>query len=89
MKGYFEILFAAPAAQAIRTIHADDPVAAKFLLGSLEFLSTDLDSGGLRTIDDKAGLLKAAVGDFNVLFWIRREDMRLVVLGVSRHGQPA
>ncbi|MFG1612422.1 hypothetical protein ACGFI3_06665 [Nonomuraea wenchangensis] len=89
MKGYYEILLAAPAVREIRAIHADDPVAAKYIVDSLEYLSTDLESGALRVIDEGAGLFKAAMGDFDALCWVRREEMNVVMLTVSRHRQPA
>ncbi|MEW9548146.1 type II toxin-antitoxin system RelE/ParE family toxin [Nonomuraea sp. NPDC050783] len=89
MKGYYEILLAAPAVGEIRAIHAHDPVAAKHVIDSLEYLSTDLESGALRAIDEGAGLFKAAVGDVEVLCWVRPEEMNVVVLTVSRHRQPA
>ncbi|MER6947422.1 hypothetical protein ABT294_25650 [Nonomuraea sp. NPDC000554] len=89
MKGYFEILLAEPAADALRALHEEDPLAARFVVDWLEFISTDLESGGLRDIDKGAGLAKAAIGDFDALCWIRREQMNLIVLDVSRRSDPA
>ncbi|TMR92598.1 type II toxin-antitoxin system RelE family toxin [Nonomuraea basaltis] len=88
MKGYYEILIAASAVQEIRSIYGYDPVAAKFILDSLEYLSTDLESGTLQTIDKETGLLKVAVGDFDALCWIRHEEMSVVILAVSKRRHP-
>ncbi|MFI9589923.1 hypothetical protein [Nonomuraea sp. NPDC052265] len=89
MKGYYEIQLASSAVRQIRSVHASDPMAAAFVLNCLEYLSTDLDSGLLRTIDKEAGLLKAEIGDFDALCWVRHEKMSLVILNVSRSRHPA
>jgi hypothetical protein len=89
VKGYFEILLAEPAAETLRALHDDDPLAARFLVNWLEYFSTDLNSGGLRDIDEETGLAKAAIGDFDALCWIRPEQMNLIVLDVSRRTDPA
>jgi hypothetical protein len=86
---YYEVLLAAPAVQAIRSIHGDDPVAAKFIVDSLEYLSADLESGALRTIDQEARLLKVTVGDFDALCWVQHAEMAIVILAVSQRRQPA
>ncbi|GGT05759.1 type II toxin-antitoxin system RelE/ParE family toxin [Nonomuraea spiralis] len=89
MKGYHEIQLASPAVRELRSLHACDPTAAAFVLDWLEYVSTDLESGALRTLDKEAGLLKAEMGDFDALCWIRPEEMSLVVLTVSRRRHPA
>ena len=88
MTRYYEILLAAPAVEAIRSIYRDEPVVAKYIVDSLEYLSADLESGTLRTLDKEAGLLRAAVGDFNALCWVRREEMTVVILTISKHRHP-
>ncbi|MEU8318046.1 hypothetical protein AB0C33_06710 [Nonomuraea sp. NPDC048881] len=89
MKGYYEIQLSSSAVRQIRAVHAAEPMAATFVLNGLEYLSTDLDSGLLRTIDKEAGLLKAEMGDFEALCWVRHDEMSLVILTVSRSRHPA
>ncbi|WP_242889134.1 hypothetical protein [Actinomadura litoris] len=89
MSGYHEILLAASAVRTVRAIHRDDPGSAEFVLNSLEYLSTDVDSGALRTIDKEAGLLTTRIGDFDALCWLRQGEMSIVVLAVSRRRHPA
>ncbi|MEU5881995.1 hypothetical protein [Spirillospora sp. NPDC047279] len=86
MKGYYEILVAAHASRAIRSF---DPMVARYVVDSLEYLSTDRESGNVRTVDKETGLVKVEMGDFDALCWVRDEEMRIIVLAVSQHGHPA
>ena len=84
MRQYHEVMLSASAARSVRSIHATDPVTAKAIIDTLEFISSDVEFGDSRTIADEPQLRRINIDDYFALYWIRREGMTVIVLSISR-----
>jgi mRNA-degrading endonuclease RelE of RelBE toxin-antitoxin system len=83
MTQFYEVAVAPAAALALRLLHDADRATAKWLLDTLELMSSDPETGDTSLVSAKLGLHRRNIGDYKVLYQIR-EPATIVILTVER-----
>ncbi|HZO67478.1 MAG TPA: type II toxin-antitoxin system RelE/ParE family toxin [Kribbellaceae bacterium] len=84
MTAFYEVGVAPAAVRAVRSLHDSDRATAKWLLDSLELMSSDPETGDTSVVSAELGLRKRNIGDYKVLYQIREERATIVVLAIER-----
>lgn len=84
MREFYEVLIIPAAADYLRSIREAERPVVKWLLDSLELMSSDFNSGDVSEIDAEQGMYRINIGDHKLLFLVQQQEMRLIVLTIER-----
>lgn len=84
MKDFYDVVVASAAASFLRSLHHTDRPVAKWLLDSLELMSSDPDSGDVAIVSAELDLRRANIGNYKVLYQVQRQRSVVVILSVQR-----
>jgi mRNA-degrading endonuclease RelE of RelBE toxin-antitoxin system len=84
VKHFYEILVTPPVVRFLRFTYDNERQVAKWLLDSLELMSSDPLTGDRTVVSEELRLHRTNIGDFKVIYQLRSDELKVVVLTIER-----
>jgi mRNA-degrading endonuclease RelE of RelBE toxin-antitoxin system len=84
MKKFYEISVTSPVARFLRSAYDTERQVAKWLLDSLELMTSDPRAGDTSVVSQDLHLYRTNIGDYKVIYQVQPDELKIVILAIER-----